>query len=53
MESCCADPNNRIVHEARPAAGGAVVVEVCRVCGRKHYTFVTEPVAFGTRMSDG
>ena len=50
--ACCADLANRTVLEARAVPGGRIVVEVCLVCGRKHYVFLADPVAFGTRLGE-
>ena len=46
---CCTDPRNRrtsTIDPARVAAakGGVPGVQVCSVCGRRHYTFAPDPI---------
>lgn len=45
---CCKDPSNRRTSTLDPAhvakaVGGVPGVQVCSVCGRRHYTFTVLP----------
>ena len=48
LAPCCNDPQNRRTSTIDPAlvakaAGGVPGLQLCAVCGRKHYTFIITP----------
>jgi hypothetical protein len=48
LAACCNDPQNRRTSTVDPAhvakaVGGVPGVQICAVCGRKHYTFTVIP----------
>ena len=55
MEPCCADPANRETQpvpaaqreQARRVSGATPGLQVCRVCGRRHFTLTIDPVPIG------
>lgn len=45
MEPCCQQPENREVVEHRDK----IIVQQCKVCGRKHYELMVDPVQVGVK----
>jgi hypothetical protein len=45
MSPCCEQPENRETLERR----GDLIVQKCKVCGRKHYELTLDPVEVGVK----
>ena len=45
MEPCCANQENRLTVEQN----GSVVVQKCKVCGRRHFELTVDPVQVGVK----
>ena len=49
MHDCCANPGNRKVEEERDG----ITVQVCGVCGRRHFEVTADPILIEIRKPEG
>lgn len=57
LKECCADRSNReqiyemLVDDQGRGPDEATLIEVCKVCGCRHYTISADPGKFGIELS--